>query len=99
VPARHRQYVHTYNLAEQAFEEERCRTQVIPHLREEGSLVKRVFVVLIRVSERWSKKQYSEFEQRQIRELRKSLGCDQQSMSIPLSTRGTRPRRSAASAA
>jgi len=32
VPARHRQYVRTSNLAERAFEEERRRTKVIPHL-------------------------------------------------------------------
>jgi hypothetical protein len=43
---------------------------VIPYLRDEASLVKLVFAVLIRVSERWGKKWYSEFEQHQIRALR-----------------------------
>ena len=73
VPARHRQYVRTSNLAERAFEEDRRRTKVIPHLWDEGSVVKLVFAVLIRVSERWGKKQFSEFEQRQIRILRQTL--------------------------
>lgn len=63
VPQRHQQYVRTSNLAERAFEEERRRTKVIPHLGTEGSLVKLVFAVLIRVSERWGKKCFSEFEQ------------------------------------
>jgi putative transposase len=73
VPMRHRQYVQTSNLAESAFEEERRRTKVIPHLWDEASLVKLVFAVLIRVSERWGKKQFSECEQHQIRVLRQSL--------------------------
>jgi transposase-like protein len=37
VPMRHRQYVRTSNLAERAFEEERRRTTVIPHLWDEAS--------------------------------------------------------------
>jgi transposase-like protein len=77
VPMRHRQYVRTSNLAERAFEEERRRTKVIPHLWDEASLVKLVFAVLIRVSERWGTKQYSEFAQHQIRALRHTLALDQ----------------------
>ena len=72
VPARHQQYVRTSNLAERAFEEERRRTKVIPHLWDEASLLQVVFAVLMRVSERWSTKQFSEFEQHQIRALRQS---------------------------
>lgn len=55
-PPRHRQYGRTSNLAERAFAEERRRTKVIPHLGDDASLVKLVFAVLIRVSERWGKK-------------------------------------------
>lgn len=98
IPPRHRQYVRTSNLAERAFEEERRRTKVIPHLWDEASLVKLVFAVLIRVSERWSKKQYSEFEQHQIRALRQALGLDQQPESPAMATMAVHPRRSAASA-
>lgn len=98
VPMRHRQYVRTSNLAERAFEEERRRTKVIPHLWDEASLVKLVFAVLIRVSERWGKKPYSEFEQHQIRALRHTMGLDQQPGTPSLGTMASQPRRSAASA-
>jgi putative transposase len=40
VPPRHQQYVRTSNLADRAFEEERRRTTVSPHLWDEGGLVK-----------------------------------------------------------
>ena len=97
VPQRHQQYVRTSNLAERAFEEERRRTKVIPHLWDEGSVVKLVFAVLIRVSERWGKKCFSVFEQHQIRSLRRQCQLDEQTvMSSPVSSQ---PRRSAASAA
>ena len=64
---------------------------------QEIALVKLVFAVLIRVSERWGKRQYSEFEQHQIRMLRQSLGLDQ-SLVTPDVTRETQLRRSAMSA-
>src|SRR5262245_13707218 len=99
VPQRHQQYVRTSNLAERAFEEERRRTKVIPHLGTEGSLVKLVFAVLMRVSERWGKKCFSEFEQQQIRSLRRRLKLDEQEVSTPNSTTEPQSRRSAASAA
>ena len=91
--------VRTSNLAERAFEEERRRTKVIPHLWDEGGLVKLVFAVLIRVSERWGKKCFSEFEQQQICSLRKRRQLDEQEVSMPHSTTASQPRRSAASAA
>src|SRR5215470_9584109 len=78
VPQRHQQYVRTSNLAERAFEEERRRTKVIPHLWDERSVVKLVFAVLIRVSERWGKRSFSDFEQQQIRSLRKKLELDKE---------------------
>lgn len=98
VPQRHQQYVRTSNLVERAFVEERRRTKVIPHLFAEGSLVHLVFGVLIRVSERWGKKCFSEFEQQQIRSLRGRLKLDEQeTSSAPISE--PLSRRSAASAA
>jgi transposase-like protein len=98
VPQRHQQYVRPSNLVERAFVEERRRTKVIPHLFDEGSLVNLVFGVLIRVSERWGKKCFSEFEQQQIRSLRGRLKLDEQETSIaPIAE--TLSRRSAASAA
>jgi putative transposase len=99
VPQRHQQYVRTSNLAERAFEEERRRTKVIPHLWVEGGLVKLVFAVLLRVSERWGKKCFSEFEQQQIRSLRRKLKLDEQEVSMSDPKPETPSRRSAASAA
>jgi transposase-like protein len=99
VPQRHQQYVRTSNLAERAFEEERRRTKVIPHLWDEGSVVKLVFAVLIRVSERWGKKCFSEFEQQQIRSLRRRRKLDEQEGPSAPPTTEPQPRRSAASAA
>jgi len=52
VPQRHQPSVRTAHLAERAFEEERRRTKGMPHWWDEGSVVKLVFAVLIRVSER-----------------------------------------------
>jgi transposase-like protein len=99
VPQRHQQYVRTSNLAERAFEEERRRTKVIPHLWDEGSVVKLVFAVLIRVSERWGKKCFSEFEQEQIRSLRRRRRLDEHEVLAATPTPESHPRRSAASAA
>ena len=95
---RHRQYVRTSHLAECALEEERRRTKVIPHLWDEASFVQLVFAVLIRVSERGGKKQYSEFEQHHIRALRHTLALDHQSEEPALVVVASQPRGSAASA-
>lgn len=97
VPQRHQPYVRTSNLAERAFEEERRRTKVIPHLWDESSVVKLVFAVLIRVSERWGKKAFSTFEQHQIRTLRRQRQLDEPTVVTAPTT--PQPRRSAASAA
>ena len=99
VPQRHQQYVRTSNLVERAFVEERRRTKVIPHLFDESSLVTLVFGVLIRVSDRWGKKCFSEFEQQQIRSLRGRLKLDEQEVSTREPTTEPQSRRSAASAA
>ena len=99
IPQRHQQYVRTSNLVERAFVEERRRTKVIPHLWKEGDVVMLVFGVLIRVSERWGKKCFSEFEQQQIRSLREQLKLDEQEVSTSEPVLQTQTRRSAASAA
>jgi putative transposase len=98
VPQRHQHYVRTSNLAERAFAEERRRTKVIPHLWDEGSVVKLVFAVLIRVRERWGKQCFSEFEQHQIRGLRRQLQLDLPDVQRPAPAAAP-VRRSAASAA
>ena len=99
VPKRHQQYVRTSNLVERAFVEERRRTKVIPHLWTEGSLVHLVFGVLIRVSDRWGKKCFSDIEQHQIQSLRARLKLDEQEVSMDEPSSYVPTRRSAASAA
>ena len=99
VPQRHQPYVRTSNLVERAFVEERRRTKVIPQLFAEGSLVHWVFGVLIRVSARWGKKCFREFEQQQIRSLRGRLKLDEPEVSPVEATAEPHSRRSAASAA
>jgi transposase-like protein len=98
VPQRHQQYVRTSNLVERAFVEERRRTKVIPHLWGETSLVNLVFGVLIRVSDRWGKKCFSDLEQHQIRNLRAKLKLDEHEVRTPPLSEPV-SRRSAASAA
>jgi hypothetical protein len=55
--------------------------------------------VLIRVSERWNKKSFSDFEQHQIRSLRGRLKLDEHRVSVEEPTIQVSSRRSAASAA
>jgi len=61
--------------------------------------VQLVFGVLIRVSDRWGKKCFSEFEQQQIRSLRERLKLDEQEVSTNEVLVHGPTRRSAASAA
>lgn len=92
VPWRHRQYVRTTNLVERSFLEVRRRTKVIPHLWDEKSLIKLVFATLIRLSDRWSRRQFSQLEERMIIDQRnKILDEDCQ----PKSRTNKRKRRSA----
>jgi putative transposase len=77
VPLRHQQLVRTTNLIERSFEEQRRRTKVIPHLFSEPALIRLVFAVLSRVEQRWRRRLFSDFEQRQIIALRDLL-LDQQ---------------------
>jgi hypothetical protein len=91
--------VRTSTLVERAFVEERRRPKVIPHLWTEGSLVHLVYGVLLRVSDRWGKKCFSEIEQQQIRSLRARLKLDEQDVSMSDVSVHVPTRRSAASAA
>lgn len=79
--------------------EERRRTKVIPHLWTEGRLVPLVFGVLIRVSDRGSKKCVSQFEQQHMRSLRARLKLDEQEVSMSEPVGYVSTRSSAASAA
>ena len=99
VPQRHQPYVRTSTLVERAFVEERRRTTVIAQLFAESSVVTLVFGVLLRVSARWGKKCFREFEQQQSRSLRDRLKLDDQRVSAEELPPIAQTRRSAASAA
>lgn len=96
LPVRHRQYVRTTNLVERSFVEERRRTKTIPHLWDEKSLIKLVFATLIRVSDRWSKRQFSQLEENTIIQLRNQILDENQKINDDTITR---KRRSAYRAA
>jgi putative transposase len=76
VPSRHRIHVRTTNRVERSFVEERRRTKITGGLWDEKSLIKLVFAVLIRLNDRWSKKQFSDVEQIKLKHLRKEWRLD-----------------------
>ena len=90
LPVRHRQYVRTTNLVERSFVEERRRTKTIPHLWDEKSLIKLVFATLIRVSDRWSKRQFSQLEENTIIRLRNQILDENQKINEDTITRKRR---------
>ena len=98
-PQRHQQYGRTATLVARAVVEERRRTKVIAHLWDEGSVVRLVYGVLIRVSDRWGTKCFREVEQQQIRSLREQLKLDEQEVRTTELSVHIPTRRSAASAA
>jgi transposase-like protein len=99
VPKRPQQDVRTANLVARAFVDERRRTKVLPHLWTEGSLVPLVFGVLIRVSERWGKRGFSDIEQPQLRSFRERLKLEEHEVRINEPAIHAQSRRSVASAA
>lgn len=72
-PLRHRLYIRTTNLIERTFVEERRRTKTIPHLWDQASLLRLVFAVLSRVSQRWAHRQFSPFEQKKLLQLKEQM--------------------------
>ena len=84
--------------ADRAWEEEaRRRPKGMPQRWEAARGVKLGFARLIRVSERWGKKQDRAFEQHQMRALRHTLALEQPSEEASLVAMASQPRRSAAS--
>ena len=73
VPIAHRRAVRTTNLLERLFGEERRRTKVIPHAFGERAVLKLMFASLLRASAGWRRVVISEFELRQLEELRTDL--------------------------
>jgi transposase-like protein len=73
LPIAHRKAIRTTNLLERLFGEERRRTKVIPHAFGERAVLKLMYAALIRASQTWRRVVISEFELRQIEELRSEL--------------------------
>ena len=73
MPIAHRRVVRTTNLLERLFGEERRRTKVIPHAFGERAVLKLMFASLLRASAGWRRVVISEFELRQLEELRNDL--------------------------
>jgi transposase-like protein len=73
MPIAHRRAVRTTNLLERLFGEERRRTKVIPHAFGERAVLKLMYAALLRASATWRRVVVSEFELRQLEELRAEL--------------------------
>lgn len=73
LPIAHRKAIRTTNLLERLFGEERRRTKVIPHAFGERPVLKLMYASLIRASQKWKRVVISEFELKQIEELRSEL--------------------------
>lgn len=73
LPIAHRRVTRTTNLLERAFGEERRRTKIIPHAFGERAVLKLMYAALIRASETWRRVVISEFELRQLEQLREHL--------------------------
>jgi putative transposase len=73
LPIAHRKTTRTTNLLERLFGEERRRTKVIPHAFGERAVLKLMDAALIRASQTWRRLVISEFELKQIEDLRQEL--------------------------
>lgn len=72
-PINHRRAIRTTNLLERLFQEERRRTKVIPHAFGERAVLKLMYASLIRASQRWKSIKVTEFERRQLEEIKREL--------------------------
>ena len=73
LPVNHRRATRTTNLLERLFGEERRRTKVIPHAFGEKAVLKLMYAALIRASDKWKSIRVTEFERRQLDQLRREL--------------------------
>jgi transposase-like protein len=89
-PVAHRQAIRTTNLLERLFGEERRRTKVIPHAFGERPVLKLMYAALIRASQTWRRLVISEFELRQLEELREELNEEYRARNASM-TNASRP--------
>jgi putative transposase len=84
LPIAHRKATRTTNMLERLFGEERRRTKVIPHAFGEKPVLKLMFAALIRASQSWRRVVISEFELKQLDELRHQLDTEFSQRSTPI---------------
>lgn len=83
LPIAQRKTTRTTNLLERLFAEDRRRTKVIPHAFGEKPILKLMFAALMRASQSWRRVVISEFELKQLHELRHQLATDAATHSSP----------------
>jgi len=91
-PVNHRKAIPTTNLLERLLEEERRRTQVMPHAFGERPLVKVMYAAAIRASEKWRRIRMTSFERRQLQAIREELDKEFQDR-MKLSVEPSKPAR------
>lgn len=83
LPIAQRKTTRTTNLLERLFGEERRRTKVIPHAFGERPVLKLMFAALTRASQSWRHIVITEFEIRQLAELRQQLKTEERPKFTP----------------
>ena len=92
LPIAHRRAIRTTNLLERLFGEERRRTKVIPHAFGERAVLKLMYAALIRASQTWRRVVISEFELKQIEELKSDLDAEFKQRTASAVSSASRPR-------
>ena len=92
LPIAHRRAIRTTNLLERLFGEERRRTKVIPHAFGERAVLELMYASLIRASQTWRRVVISEFELRQIEELKTDLDNEFKQRTASAVSTASRPR-------
>jgi putative transposase len=90
LPMAHRRATRTTNLLERLFGEERRRTKIIPHAFGERAVLKLMYAALIRASETWWRVVISEFELKQLEQLREHLNTRHAERTAPAVKRAGR---------
>ena len=92
LPIAHRRATRTTNLLERLFGEERRRTKVIPHAFGERPVLKLMYAALIRASETWKNIMITQFELRQLEQLREHLNKRHAERTAPVVKSASRSR-------
>ena len=92
LPISHRRATRTTNMLERLFGEERRRTKVIPHAFGERPVLKLMYASLIRASETWKRIVITEFELRQLEQLREHLNGRHVERTAPVVKSASRSR-------